>query len=464
MSPTAPAEAPGELARIREVLAIRPFRRLWLVLGISSLGDWMGLLAVSTFAASEVSGTVAKGLAFGGVMAVRLLPALLLGPVAGVVADRFDRRLVLVLCDLTRFVLFASIPTVGLLVAAPAVVVGWATFATFLIEAVGMVWSPAKEAAVPNLVPAGRLETANQLSLATSFGITPVLGGLLIAGLDGLVVLFGSAIPSWLHASDIALYFNAATFLANALVVWYAIREISGRNGHPQSAGALRTLLDGWSYVGHTRLVRGLTVGILVAFCGAGAVIGTAMFYARSLGGANATFELLFGALFAGFAVGIASGPVLVHDLSRRRWFGVSIALTGYSVALLAPAPHLAVALPVCFAAGAGAGMALLCGMTLLGGEVGDEVRGRVFAFVQTGARVVLLASIFVSSVLVGIGGSHWVRLGDVAFSVSTARVILLAVGIAMATAGALTLRQIDDRAGVPLLADLRAALRGRKR
>jgi dTMP kinase len=459
---TAPSAVPGEFVRVREVLAIRPFRRLWLVLGISSLGDWMGLLAVSTFAASEVAGTVAKGLAFGGVMAVRLLPALLLGPVAGVVADRFDRRRVLATCDVTRFVLFASIPAVGLLGTTPAIVVAWAAVATFLIESVGMVWSPAKEAAVPNLVPPDRLETANQLSLATSFGLTPVLGGLLIAGLDGLVSLLRPVVPAWLDASAVALYFNAATFLANALVVWYGIREISGRNGSAPATGALRALLDGWSFLRHTRLVRGLTVGILVAFSGAGAVIGTAMFYARSLGGANATFELLFGALFAGLGLGIVAGPVVVHDLSRRRWFGVSIALTGYSIALLAFAPHVAVALPVCIAAGGGAGMALLCGITLLGAEVDDEVRGRVFAFVQTGARVVLLLSIFVTSVLVGVGGSHWIRLGAAEFSVSTTRIILLTVGLAMAVTGARTLRRIDDRTGVPILADVRGALRTR--
>lgn len=466
MCPTAkrgrlPAAAPGEFARMRDVLAIRPFRRLWLVLGLSSVGDWMGLLAVSAFAAGEFTGTAAKGLAFGGVMAVRLLPALLLGPVAGVLADRFDRRRVLAVCDLLRFALFASIPTVGLLVSAPAMVVGWATLATFLIEAVGMVWSPAKEAAVPNLVPADRLETANQLSLATSFGITPVLGGLIVAGLDRLVSWAGAAAPDWLDGSQVALFFNAATFLASAAVVWFGIREISGRDGNVPAAGALRVLLDGWSFVGHTRLVRGLAVGILVAFAGAGAVIGTAMFYARSLGGGNATFELLFGALFAGFGLGIVGGPALVHNLSRRRWFGVSIALTGYSIALLALVPVLPAAIPVAIAAGAGAGMALLCGLTLLGGEVDDALRGRVFAFVQMGSRVVMLGSIFLCSVLVGVAGPLRLRLGELELTVSPARLILLVAGLAMAVAGALALRRIDDRKEVPVVADLRAALRG---
>src|SRR2546430_119353 len=79
-------------AELKAILRIRPFRRLWAVLGLSSLGDWLGLLATSTFAADHVSGSTAKGAAFGTVIAVRLLPALLLGPGAGGLAGRVDRR------------------------------------------------------------------------------------------------------------------------------------------------------------------------------------------------------------------------------------------------------------------------------------------------------------------------------------------------------------------------------------
>jgi len=96
------------------------------VLGLSSLGDWLGLLATSTFAADQVSGSAAKGAAFGGVIAVRMLPALVLGPVSGVIADRWDRRYTMVVCDLVRFVLFASIPTVALLTTDTASSSAWA--------------------------------------------------------------------------------------------------------------------------------------------------------------------------------------------------------------------------------------------------------------------------------------------------------------------------------------------------
>ncbi|GAB3817895.1 hypothetical protein GCM10027605_69360 [Micromonospora zhanjiangensis] len=238
--PTAPVDRSG-ISALRSVLRIRPFRRLWIVLGVASFGDWLGLLATSVFAAAQVNGSTAKGVAFGGTIAVRLLPALVLGPVAGVLADRFDRRYTMVICDLLRFVLFASIPLVALLGARGGVVVGWAAIATFLIEAVTLIWIPAKEAAVPNLIPRTRLETANQLTLITTYGLTPVLAAVGLSALDASVR--GLPAPDWANPAQLALFFNALSRLATALVVLLGIKEISatGRGG---SAGQPE---QGWS-------------------------------------------------------------------------------------------------------------------------------------------------------------------------------------------------------------------------
>jgi len=459
----AQADPSGMVAQ-RALLRIRPFRRLWIVLGVASLGDWLGLLATSIFAAQQVADPKAKGVAFGGVIAVRLLPALLLGPIAGVLADRFDRRYTMVVCDLARFVLFASIPVAALMTDNSAAVIGWTAIATFLIESITMAWLPAKDAAVPNLLPRGRLESANQLTLATTYGITPVAAALMLAALTkGLSGVYAATDQSYLDPTTFSLYFLALTRLATAFVVFFGIKEISGRAPrHAKQPGMVREFLAGWSYVGRTPLVRGLVLGILAAFSAGGMVVGSAQFYAKSLGGGESTFYILFAMIFVGLAVGISAGPRLIGALSRRRWFGLSIVLAGVAVGLLGFAWHLAIAVILVLLVGIAAGMAFLAGTTLLGGEVEDAVRGRVFGFVNMATRVVLMLAISLSSVLVGLGSDRLVSVGPLAVSISTTRLVLLVAGVVGVIAGIAAFRQMDDKRGVPILADIWGSLRGR--
>jgi dTMP kinase len=448
------------------VLRIRPFRRLWLVLGAASLGDWLGLLATSIFAASQVTNTAAKGAAFGGVIAVRLLPALVLGPIAGVLADRFDRRYTMVASDLLRFVFLLSIPVAAGFVDNGAAVIAWTAIATFIVEALTMVWLPAKDASVPNLLRSrSQLETANQLSLAATYGITPVLGALLLAGFTkALAGVHEATGQSFLDPTIFSLYFLAFTRLATASVVFFGIREISGHGiaKREKTPSMLREFVDGWRYVGQTPLVRGLVLGILAAFAGGGMVVGTAQFYATSLGGGESTFYILFAMLFVGLAIGIVAGPRLIGALSRRRWFGMSIVLAGISVGLLAFAWHLSVAIVFALLVGIAAGMAFLAGTTLLGGEVADAVRGRVFAFVNMATRVVLMLAIALSSVLVGVGSVRKVNVLGYDFDLSTTRILLLAAGVVGVLAGVAAFRQMDDKPGVAVWRDLVGSLRGR--
>ncbi|HET6712034.1 hypothetical protein [Amycolatopsis sp.] len=350
---------------------------MWLVLAVSSVGDWLGLLATSTFAAGRFDDPVAQGAAFGGVIAVRLLPALVLGPLAGVLADRFDRRHTLIGCDLLPFALFASIPTAGLVLADRGVVVGWAAIATFLIEALAMVWSPARDAAIPTLVPREGLEAVNRLSLATTYGVTPVVAALVMAGLHGLAnLVFAGPVPAWGDPVTAALYLNAATFLVNVGVLTVGTAGPHRPPARARRGVGVRPPDSFRTWCGHRNPV---------AFAGAGVVIGAVQRYAQAVGGGDVAFALLFAALFAGMALGVVCGPTLVHGFSRRRWFALSIVLAGFCVAALAVAPDPGTAAAACLGTGARAGMAFLAGWTLLGGEVGDELRGRVFGFGEAG-------------------------------------------------------------------------------
>jgi dTMP kinase len=447
------AGAVNQVAKIRAVLRIRDFRKLWLSMALSSFGDWLGLLAITATATLLVDSVAGKNYALGAVLLFRLAPAILLGPLAGAFADRFDRRKTMVVADVLRFGLFASIPLVGELV--------WLFIAQFLIEAISLFWIPAKEAAVPNMLRKDQLESANQLSLVTTYGITPVIAGAVFALLSVLGQDINGVLPS-VDEQDLALYLNALTFLVAAVVIWN-LPSISGRRAAgTQVTGDsfLHSLKEGFSFAGHTPLVRGLVVGIAGAFVAAGVVIATAQAFAASVGAGQAAYGLLFGAVFVGLGLGIALGPSIAHDLSRERLFGVAIVGAGAVVALLAWTFTLWIALLLVVLMGFFAGIAYLAGFTLLGTEVEDAIRGRTFALVQSLVRASLIVSLAVVPFGVGALGRHTVDLGAVAFSVTGERLMLFVAGLLAVGVGVVAYRQMDDGRPVPLLADVVTALR----
>ncbi|TFV48552.1 dTMP kinase [Blastococcus sp. TF02A-35] len=446
------AGAVGLVAKIRAVLRVRDFRKLWMSSALSSFGDWLGLLAITATATALVDGYAAN-FALGGVLAFRLLPAIVLGPLAGAFADRFDRRKTMVVSDILRFGLFASIPIVGDLL--------WLFIAQFLIEAISLFWIPAKDAAVPNMLRKDQLEPANQLSLVTTYGFTPVLAAVVFAVLNTLGGRSGEVFPG-VGEEDLALYANALTFLVAAVVIWN-LPSISGRRAAgtvAQQESFLKSLTSGFSFAGHTPLVRGLVVGITGAFVAAGVVIATAQAFAKSVGGGAAAYGLLFGAVFIGLGIGIALGPSVARDLSRERLFGIAIVGAGAALVLLAWTFTLWLALLIVVAMGFFAGIAYLAGFTLLGTEIDDAIRGRTFALVQSLVRAALIVSLAVVPFGVGLLRRHTIDLGAVALTVTGERLMLFAAGLLAAGVGVLAYRQMDDGRPVPLLADVVTALR----
>jgi dTMP kinase len=439
-------------ARIRAVLRIRDFRKLWLSMSLSSFGDWLGLLAITATATSLVDSFAGKNYALGAVLLFRLLPAIALGPLAGAFADRFDRRKTMVVSDVLRFALFASIPLVDELV--------WLFVAQFLIEAISLFWIPAKEAAVPNMLRKDQLESANQLSLVTTYGLTPVLAALAFA----LLTTIGDRLTSLpaLDESALALYLNALTFLVAAVVIW-SLPSISGRRAagvRVTGESFLASLRHGFSFAGHTPLVRGLVVGITGAFVAAGVVIATGQAFAVSVGGGEAAYGLLFGAVFIGLGLGIALGPSIARDLSRERLFGVAIVGAGIAVGLLSWAFALWLALLLVVFMGFFAGIAYLAGFTLLGTEVDDALRGRTFALVQSLVRASLIVSLAVVPFAVGLLGRASLDLGSITVAVSGERIMLFVAGLLAVGVGVVAYRQMDDGRPVPLVADVVTALR----
>jgi dTMP kinase len=432
------------------VLSIKPFRRLWIALSLSSFGDWLSILALTALAGSLTKGA-AQNYAIGGVLVVKLLPALIFGPLAGAVADRFDRRITMVVADVLRFALFLSIPLVGRL--------DWLYIATFLIEVVTLFWIPAKEATVPNLVPKDQLERANQISLTSTYGSAPVAAAMFSV----LALISGALFAHREQQANLALYINAVTFLVSAATI-FTLREIPKQRGKVSVPSILKQIGQGWRFVGSTPMVRGLTIGILGAFAAGGAVIGIAKVYVKALGGGDAAYGVVFGMVFVGMAVGMFLAPRILQEFSRRRLFGLAIIGAGIALALIGLIPNLVIVALLTALCGAGAGIAWVIGYTLVGLEVEDSLRGRTWAFLQSLVRVVLLVVVAAVPFVAGLVGNHRLKLaGGTVYRFDGPNAVLLIGAVIAVIVGCVAYRQMDDRKGIPLARDLMAALRGQE-
>jgi dTMP kinase len=454
---------------VRGVLRISLFRRLYVALALSSMGDWLGFLATTGLAVQLVQSFEAQAYATGGVLVFRLLPAVLFGPLAGAFADRWDRRRTMVVCDLLRFGLFLSIPLVGAWYGRGTPALVWLLVASFLIETVSLFWIPAKEASIPNIVPRERLEAANQLTLVATYGSAVVAAGL-FAVLSLVSAALGNGVSYFATGPvDLALYVNASTFLFAAVTV-YRLRELPSPGKAERQAqraagvvppGVLASLREGLTFMGRTPLARGLLIGMLGALAAGGAIIALGRLFAESvLGGGDAAFGLLFGSMFLGIALGVALGPRLLGGLSRRRAFGPAIVGAGASLVFMALVPVLALVVLATVAVGAFAGLAYVVGITLLGLEVTDELRGRMFGLVQSLMRIDLLLVTATTPFIAGVIGTRQVDAGPLAVSLNGVAVVLLVGGLLAVVVGVVSFRQMDDRPAVPLRSDLLALLR----
>jgi len=448
--PAAPAQSES-----RSVLAIPAFRKLWKAMAFSSFGDWLGLLASTALAQQLAGGDYAKAnFAIAGVFIVRLLPAVILGPFAGVIADRFDRRKLMIICDILRFSLYLSIPIVGNYF--------WLYTASALVEIVTLFWSPAKEASVPNLVPKLKLESANQVSLLAAYGTAPIA-----AIVFSLLALFTGAINSVVgnttpaSAADLALYVNAVSFAFCAYTVW-RLKEIPAGPGNKLKQLSLgKSLLDGFAFIKESKVIRGLIFGMLGAFFAAGAVIGLARTFVDDLQAGEAAYGILFGAVFFGLALGISFGPKVFAQFSRRRLFGISLTVSGLFLVTLSLVLNLVLAIFITIILGIFAGISWVTGFTMLGMEVEDEVRGRTFAFMQSLIRVSLVLVLAVSPLIAAAIGRHTYTFRSTTVTYNGAAFTMFFAGVIAVIVGVLSYRQMRDRPNVSLMSDIRSAFRG---
>ncbi len=421
----------------------------------SSLGDWLGLLATTAMAQQLSGGSYATAnFAIAGVFIARLLPAVFLGPIAGVIADRFDRRRLMFNVDIMRAALYISIPIVNTYF--------WLYTAMILVECLTLFWSPAKEASVPNLVPRDKLESANQVSLLAAYGTAPIAAILfsILTLLSSAIAAISPLIPS--NSIDIALYINALSFLFAAWTV-FGIKEIpkgaAAKSDNSSNVG--QSLIQGWKAVSESKIIRGLIIGMVGAFSAAGAVIGLARTFVGDLGGGDAAYGVLFGAVFTGLAIGIAFGPKIFAQFSRRRLFGASLTTSGIFLVLLALISNLVLSVIIVTILGAFSGIAWVTGFTMLGMEVHDEIRGRTFAFVQSLIRITLVAVLAIAPIIAATIGEHRYEFQNLTLDYNGAQITIGIAGLIAVLIGSVSYHQMKDRPNVSLWSDVLSALQG---
>jgi hypothetical protein len=341
--------------------ANRDFRLLWIGQVVSQLGDWFNTVAVYALLL-ELTGTATSVAAM---FVVQQMPSAIIGPWAGVVVDRLDRRRVMVAADLVR-----GLVVLGLMAVRDADTV-WLAYVLIGLAVVGTAFfEPARSATLPAVVAPGDLMLANSLSAATWATMLAV----------GAAV--GGVVTSWL-GRDVAFAINSLSFFLSAIAIGRMRARVAAGGSHAAHAAA--GLTDGLRYAW-----RAPDVAAFLSIKAAWALAGGVMLLLTVFGGrvfrVGDGAALGIGVLYAARGIGTGVGAVGARRLSgadpRRlqRTLAPSFAAVGLSYASLAVVPNLWLAALAVAAAHAAGGLLWVSSAVLLQSSVPDTFRGRVFA------------------------------------------------------------------------------------
>ena len=329
------------------------FVRLWVGQGLSFVGDFVSTVALVLLVV-DVSGNAS---AVGGVLVARLLPTLA-SPLVGVLADRLDRRAVLVASDLVRAVLVVGLiftrdlPTIYALV--------------FLLGAARTVFNPTVRAAFPGVVGGGDLTRANALISGTfSFSVMagPALGGVLVAFVG----------------VEAAFLLDALTFLLSAAILSTIPLPAPGREGEEE--GFFREMRAGFGYLAGARVPLVIVAGAFLATLTANAAIPAEAFLAKvTFDAGDVGYGLLASLWGGGMILGSALAVVLGGRMNLVALYFASIFATALAFAGVGLSPTFALALGCIAVAGTANGLDNVATDTVLQERVPDAFMGRVFA------------------------------------------------------------------------------------
>ena len=399
------ASALGDVAAIgkgeRAGLFAGPYRRLFTAQVVSSLGDWVGFLAITSLAAR--AGKSNADVAVGVVLSARLLPGFFFGAFATAVLDRWDRKKIMVTCDIGRGLIVGLLPFVH--------TVPGLFLASLVLELLTLMWTPAKEASVPNLVPPEKLAAANSASLASAYG-TILPAAALFPGLT----LVAEALAH-VHAlrffrlsqESLAIYLDVLTFFASAAIISRLVlprKSAAERLAAPAATlgSTWREVKEGWRFIGQTYRVRAVIIGFCTGLIGGGMVVPLGVtFSAKILHKGPTGFGLLEFALGLGVAIGVLALTVGQRHLDHDRVFSLAVAGAGVSIIFAAAMSRLLLVMLGIAGLGVCAGTVYVLGFTILGASTTDDIRGRIFGVFYTLVRLCLLLAFTLAPLASGV-------------------------------------------------------------
>ena len=338
------------------------YRRLWLARVISNFGDWFNLLA----SAALITSLTGAGVAVSYLFLARFLPVFVMSPFAGVLADRYERRLIMAATDVLRAVTvlcFLLIRTADQL---------WLLYFLTVVQFIlSSLYTPAHSALLPSIVAPRDLVTANALdsfTWSTMLAIGSLFGGLAAAAL-GVAAAF---------------VIDALTFL---LAAWFVLRIGSVPSGDYVHRAGFFDFVDGLRYLRSRRFILVLS---LVKAAGAlvwGAVNVLEIPLAEQVFPFRGSGSVTLGIIYAATGIGTGAGPLVArHFLGDGRQAALraitgSFAILTAGVLLLGTSPTLPWVVTATVMRAVGTGTLWVFSSTILQSTVENRYRGRVFAF-----------------------------------------------------------------------------------
>lgn len=360
------------------VLGNPNFRRLWAGQVVSAFGDWFSFLALIFY----IKGLGGSGIDLSLLFAIRAIPTLFLGPLAGVIVDRFNRKRIMLFADAGRGALYILMMLVHSLVGV------YAIYALTVI--LGLFFIPARNAVIPNLVRSEDLSAANSL-YATSDKMMLFVGA----------VAAPIAIGFW--GPQLAFLINALSFfLSAAAVLWTNMPPNEQlRSGKTKSSFGPE-FKAGIRYVTHNFAALRLAIVYVLAEFGEGALdvllpqyaAGTSEFGPHVLGMIVFTFGA--GAAVAAFVLGTWG-----HKLDRVKINNTSLLTLGIALGAFGLLPRSALDWLIYFGGGLGVGAFISSFQTVVAEQTPDEVRGRMWATLSTLSQMAILVAMMTSGIIV---------------------------------------------------------------